>query len=55
MKKMADEMDFEEFVRWATEYIVDRFLSDGLKGIRSGIHMVVNEVARNKVFGGGKK
>lgn len=54
-QKFATEMNYEEFINWAMEYVVGSFLEDGLKGIRSGIHMVVHQCAMNEVFGGKKK
>lgn len=54
-KKFATEMDYEEFINWAIEYVIDSFLENGLKGIRSGIHMVVHQCILNEVFGGKKK
>jgi hypothetical protein len=54
-QKFATEMDYEEFINWAIEYVVSSFLESGLKGIRSGITMVVHQCAMNEVFGGKKK
>ncbi len=54
-QKFATEMDYEEFINWAIEYVVNSFLENGLKGIRSGIHMVVHQCTLNEVFGGKKK
>lgn len=48
-------MDYDEFINWAIEYVVSSFLESGLKGIRSGITMVVHQCAMNEVFGGKKK
>lgn len=54
-QKFATEMNYNEFVRWAIEYVVEHFLDSGLKGIRSAVEMVVNQAAMNEVFGGKKK
>lgn len=53
-EKTCDEMDFNEFNRWACEYVITEFLENGIKGIKSGMHMVLLQVAQNKEFGGGK-
>lgn len=50
--KFATEMDYDEFVKWATEYVVEDFLESGLKGIRRSIFMIINQAAANEVFGG---
>jgi hypothetical protein len=53
--KFATEMDYNGFVRWAIEYIMDRFLDKGLTGIRNGVEMVIQQAAMNEVFGGKRK
>lgn len=53
--KPCDKMDFEEFARWAQEYIVTCFLDRGLGGIKDGIRTVIIQVNQNTVFGGAKK
>lgn len=54
-QKFATEMDYNEFVHWAIEYVVEHFLDNGLKGIRSSVELVINQASQNEVFGGGKK
>lgn len=48
-------MDYPEFVKWAQVYVLDSLLESGLKGLRQGVEMVVNQAASNEVFGGKKK
>lgn len=55
IKKFATEMDYPEFVKWAQVYVLDSLLESGLKGLRQGVEMVVNQAASNEVFGGKKK
>ncbi len=52
--KMCNEMTFNEFSQWAKEVIVKEFLKSGLDGISTGLFIVLNQAAYNKVFGGGK-
>lgn len=47
-QKTADELEFKEFVTWATSYILFG-IGEGDK-LRNLVHVVVD--ARNKVFGG---
>ena len=54
-KEFITEMDFDEFVEWAVEQVIEQFLDSGLRGIRSAVRMVVNQASQNEVFGGGKK
>lgn len=54
-QKFATEMNYEEFINWAIEHVMGSFLENGLKGIRSGIAMVVHQCSMNEVFGGKKK
>lgn len=49
--KSCIEMNFEEFVRWAQEYAIDKFLEDGIKGLKNAIWMIADQSARNEVFG----
>ena len=53
--KSSSEMNYEEFCQWAIEYVVGRFLEDGLTGIRGAVRTIVGQVALNEVFGGKKK
>jgi len=53
--KFATDMNFEEFVQWAREYVVSEFLDRGLTGVKSAIHTIVNQASMNKVFGGEKQ
>ena len=53
--KMTDEMNWEEFKRWADEYIIDQFLDRGIRGIRDGIYVVMTALLCNKVIGGKSK
>lgn len=54
-KVFATEMDYNEFVEWAIEHVIEQFLDSGLSGIRSAVRTVVNQAIQNEVFGGGKK
>lgn len=48
-------MNFNEFQRWASEYVVGEFLENGIKGIKDGLYMVIVAALHNKVFGGESK
>lgn len=37
------EMTYSEFQRWAAEYIVDGFLSGGLKGMQLNLSLVIQQ------------
>lgn len=54
-EKLAKEMNYDEFLKWAIELVIERFLEDGLKGIRSSLETVVYHAMMNEVFGGQKK
>jgi hypothetical protein len=54
-EKLATKMDYDEFLGWAITLVVERFLEDGLKGIRSSVDTVVYHAMMNEVFGGKKK
>ena len=54
MNKDAQDMDFNEFLRWAQEYTIDEFLNKGISGIKSALHLIIGLAAQNKVFGGKK-
>jgi hypothetical protein len=49
-EKFTNEMDFEEFVKWAQSFVLEQFLESGLKGIKQGIWTVCDQAARNKTF-----
>ena len=49
-EKLATEMDFNEFVTWATSYILFG-IGEGRK-LKDLVHTVVDHAARNEVFGG---
>lgn len=51
-QKSTDEMTFDEFVSWATGYVLFG-IGDGTK-LRELIFVVVNQSALNKVWGGQK-
>ena len=48
-------MTYDEFVRWAQEYIVTEFLETGISGIKRGLHTVTQQAALNHVWGGQRK
>jgi len=54
-EKTPEEMNFSEFQRWASEYVVGEFLEKGIKGIKDGLYLVITAVLYNKVFGGESK
>ena len=51
-QKFATEMDFNEFVTWATGYILFG-IGEGSK-LKDLVHTVVNQAMMNEVFGGKK-
>lgn len=51
-KKTAPEMDFDEFITWATGYILFG-IGEGQK-LRDVVWFVCNQAAQNKVWGGQK-
>ena len=53
--KSATEMDFQEFERWAREYLVGQFLDNGLQGMKGGLYVILSQVALNEVWGGNQK
>lgn len=53
-RKFATEMDYDEFCKWATEYMLECFFENGLKGMRNAVLLIINQAANNKVFGGDK-
>lgn len=52
INKNCDEMDFEEFCRWAIFYVTDEFLNKGLSGLTGAVRFVVMQGSANKNFGG---
>lgn len=46
-KTSTREMTYTEFTAWAHEYIMEKFLTDGLKGMRLGIEMVIQQQNMN--------
>lgn len=38
-------MTYDQFQRWAAEYLVDGFLQTGLKGMQSSLNVVIQQQA----------
>jgi hypothetical protein len=53
--KYVEDMEFEEYVRWAKEHAMTKFLETGISGMNQAIYNIVQATAYNKVFGGKKK
>lgn len=51
-EKSATEMTFNEFTAWATGYILFG-IGEGTS-LKTLVHVVVDQAARNTIFGGGK-
>lgn len=47
-----DEMEFDEFVKWATSHIIFG-IGEGTK-LKSLVYIICNQAALNKIFGGMK-
>lgn len=54
-EKWATEMEFEEFVTWATREIFDGLITGGGKEMKSRVHVVMQQAALNEVWGGNRK
>jgi hypothetical protein len=52
-QKTALEMDFNEFVSWATSRVLFG-IGEGER-LRDIMHSIIDHAARNTVFGGGKQ
>jgi hypothetical protein len=52
-EKTAVELDFDDFVSWATSMVLFR-IAEGDK-LRNIIHIILDHAARNEVWGGGRK
>lgn len=52
-QKYAIEMDYNEFITWATGYILFG-IGEG-RTLREIVSTIVNQAAQNEVFSGGKK
>jgi hypothetical protein len=50
--KPCDEMDLEDFKRWALRYLFDALLSGGSREMVGAVHQVMIQTLHNKVFGG---
>jgi len=53
--KRATEMDFNEFHEWGTQRLADAVITGGFKEMSSAFHLILQQVAQNERFGGGKK
>lgn len=45
MNKSFDEMTHEERVTWAAGHALDRFVTEGGKGLRSAMHLIMSATA----------
>lgn len=43
--KTTMEMTYDEFDRWAAEVVLDGLLSNGIKGLRSALNLVIGQEA----------
>jgi hypothetical protein len=50
--KTCDEMDFNEFHEWGLHRLVDAVIRGGLKEMATEFHLILQQVAQSKVFGG---
>lgn len=51
--KTANEMNFHEFVDWATSHVMFGIVRG--ESLRSLVYAIIGEACRNEVFGGLKK
>jgi hypothetical protein len=49
--KPCEDMDFNEFHKWATHYLCDQLIQKGFMGISEGVYMIMEQMLSNKVFG----
>jgi len=52
--KHASEMDFNEFLEWATPRLADAIIRGGFKEMKSELFLILQQAAQNTVFRGSK-
>lgn len=44
-EKTVMDMTHREFDRWASEFVIDGFLKDGLKGVQTNVKTIIGQQA----------
>jgi len=54
-EKTCQEMDFDEFHDWASQYAADAVMRGGFKELTSAMFVIMAQAAQNKVWGSEKR
>lgn len=54
-EKSCEDMDYNEYKAWAARYLFDGLITGGFKEMATCLHVVIQNILTNKVFGAAAK